>query len=750
MTKSIINFSVDAQLLEELGERLVGKPAMALAELVKNAYDADATFVEISFDPNKELGNGRRGEIVIRDDGHGMTFEEFRDFWMRVGTVHKKRQKTSRYFHRILTGSKGVGRLSVQFLAKELELRTVPREGDGTWLSSYVNWEDAIKVKAADGLRDLTSVSIQYEIHSDQPPFKHGTELRLLDLKQEWDRDSLRELAREVWWLQPPFRKEIASLPPEQRFEIRFHGAEDDFREFQEQLDAVLKIQMARITGTYDRGVTKIAIEFWHRGSKTESFTHEYKLGDIAVLSGKRYDPQKDLRYADFEIRIYKAVGKQALEINVNTLREYLERFAGVHVYDGPFRLPYYGVHENDWLKIEADHSQRAIVSKLLPAPLQEAFKDVPERLRYLPTMRRMIGKVRINTAEEPNLEITVTRDRLHESEAHDDLRYVIRYALDLYAYHAARKAMQEKTRENDTQRPSELIGQIEDVITRHQADLPKEFQKDLWKVLKNVKESVSQAERAAAEKTQRDLAILAPLATAGISALAIQHELRKQFTTLEKIISELRTFSTGNAELDDRVRQVVGSLQDWLLRARSTNQIFDYMSGDAIQEQERYRARKVVEDIFRQMEFMALGVSLDVSGLPDDLYLPKASYAEWGSIFQNVFSNAFNAMYREPVRILSVSTRMRDDRHILLIQDTGVGVDLKKAERLFEPFARAMEDDPTRRRLGYGGTGLGLTIVRMLCDKIGCLVRFVPPDENFRTALSIEWEEKKRSMKHE
>ena len=745
MTKSTLNFSVDAQLLKELGERLVGKPAMALAELVKNAYDADASYVEIFFEPEKELGGRRKGEIVVRDDGHGMTFDEFRDFWMRVGTIHKTRQTTSRYYRRILTGSKGVGRLSVQFLAKELELKTVPREENETWLWSYVDWEDAIKVKNEDGTQDLTSVSVEYEIRHDRPPFEQGTELRLLDLKQPWDENSLRELAREVWWLQPPFRKEIASLPPEQRFEIRFRGAEKAFREFQEQLDAVLKIQMARIVGTYHEGVTNIAIEFWQRGSKGETFTYQYELGDIAVLAGKRYNPRKDLKHADFEIRIYKGGGKQAFGINVSTLRDYLERFAGVHVYDGPFRLPYYGVHENDWLRIEADHSQRAIVSKLLPEPLQEAFKDVPERLRYLPTMRRMIGKVQINTTQEPNLEITVTRARLHDSEAHDDLRYVVRYALDLYAYHAAKKAMQEKSKQNQTERPSELLRQIEDVIARHQANLPREAKRDLQKVLRDVKKSARQAERVADERTQRNLAILAPLATAGISALAIQHELRKQFVALEKTISELRQFSTNNPEIDARVHDVVESLEGWLARARSTNQIFDYMSGDTMQERERYRVRKVVESIFHQMEFMALGATLDISGLPDDLYLPQASYAEWGAIFQNVFSNAFNAMYREPVRILSISARMKNNRRVLLIQDTGVGVDLDEAEHLFEPFARAMEDDPTRRRLGYGGTGLGLTIVRMLCDKIGCLTRFVPPEENFSTAFSIEWEEKKR-----
>ena len=45
-------FTIDAALLRELGERLVGKPHIALAELVKNSYDADATEVTIKFLPH--------------------------------------------------------------------------------------------------------------------------------------------------------------------------------------------------------------------------------------------------------------------------------------------------------------------------------------------------------------------------------------------------------------------------------------------------------------------------------------------------------------------------------------------------------------------------------------------------------------------------------------------------------------------------------------------------------------------------
>jgi signal transduction histidine kinase len=141
-------------------------------------------------------------------------------------------------------------------------------------------------------------------------------------------------------------------------------------------------------------------------------------------------------------------------------------------------------------------------------------------------------------------------------------------------------------------------------------------------------------------------------------------------------------------------------------------------------------------------VRYLARGIEVDTVEINEQLYLPEASLAEWSAIFQNVFTNAFNAMLDVDKRLLQVRSRVEGTSREILVQDTGSGVELRDAEKLFEPFKRELETSPERRSLGYGGTGLGLTIVRLLAERIGCRVSFVEPDEGFSTAFSLKWRE--------
>ena len=718
----ILRFKVDAELLRELGERLVGKPHVALAELIKNSYDADATEVTIKFLPNED-------RIEVHDKGHGMTYEDFKNFWMRIGTTHKKGKKHSRNFGRPMTGSKGVGRLAVQFLANRLIIQTVPEDGEGEWLEAKINWQEAIKFKEY-----LTEVEVKCNLNPSCRPFKKGTSIILKGLKHVWNSESIRNLASEVWWLQPPFGSTSSSLDnSKDHFRIRFQSTQQDFeKEFERQMDAVKSIWIARLVGKSSNGEVTLSLEF----PGEDTIAHKYKIADFPH-NNRKFDKTKNLNTCHFEIRIYNLQGKQKFGIKVDEARKYFSEHGGVHVYDGGFRLPYYGLSESDWLKLEYAHSHRQTVSKLLPENIQK----FPKALHNLPTLGRVLGVVNVNTSNEPNLNIMVTRDRLTETTAYEDLKKTIRFAFDWYANETTRRKIEEKKQETSTEPISLKFDRVEKVLEAYESDIPKEIYKDIYNEVQEVTIAVKNEQELVLEQ----MGMLASLATAGISALSYQHELKKQFAYIENTINRMKNIETMSPELQKNLQSLSADLASWLKRAKATNLLFDYIADtENTQLRHNLRARVVIEDITNQTHFLARDTKVDYSQIDGNLRLPKASYAEWGAIFQNIFINAFTAMLDSPKRLLHISSRSHDKNHKILIQDTGYGINLDNAEKFFKPFERESKISPERKALGYGGTGLGLTIVQLVADNIGCHVRFVEPQKGFKTAFLIQWREDK------
>src|ERR1044072_2826255 len=118
-----MSFSVDTHLFRELGELLVGRASTGLVELIKNAYDADASQVVVY---GERLDSTKRGFILVSDDGVGMSLEQFEQGFMRVASRQKRsRGRRTRRYKRHFTGEKGVGRLAAHKLARRLDVDSV-------------------------------------------------------------------------------------------------------------------------------------------------------------------------------------------------------------------------------------------------------------------------------------------------------------------------------------------------------------------------------------------------------------------------------------------------------------------------------------------------------------------------------------------------------------------------------------------------------------------------------------------------
>ena len=744
-----INFTVDSQLLRELGERLVGRQYIALAELVKNSFDADATKVEIRIDDDS---------IEVSDNGHGMTVDDFRGRWMRVGSTHKVREQTSPVLKRRLTGSKGVGRLAVQFLASELELTSVPsgdrvsEQSSNQELFAMVDWDTAVQAG------ELTQATAAYELRRpDSSAFPlqepHGTTVILKQLKHEWDPEEFQNLAREIWFLQPPFR----SLTGESS--LKDGGFEVDLNSPDPAAVGLFNTQMSRILDLYTSRLVGRLMPRDNSGipeddSDDRPLKREFKLSlELEGQVTRPYEFAVPVRgedsclidSLDFEIRIFTLQYRQPYGIGVQQARDYMAQWGGVHIYDAGFRIPYAGPAA-DWLKLEFDHAHRLTQSQLLPSGL-----NVHLGLNYLPTNSRVLGVVNIDTSHEAriaadnhvpqgqHLQIQVSRDRLVSNRAFSQLQDTVRLALDYYATRLAAQRLAERASEQRVGASGHLVRNVWDVLDKYEREIPPKVATELRTELDNTVESL----REQSDWTRRQSGLLGAMATVGSTAIAFDHQLNQQLSLLEYHAETLDELVGVDPEIREAVAPIAANIKDWIRRVRDTRAIFSPIADERNRTSvARYRAQPLIQSMADNLRSILRGITIDVAEVDPQVLLPNASYPSWMAIFHNLMMNASNAMLDSDTKRIGVSSTISGRDRTIRLQDTGVGIDLRDAERMFEPLKRGLKISAERRALGFGGTGLGLAIVRLLATDLGATVRFVKPDAPYSTCFELAWRE--------
>lgn len=126
-------FEPYARLMNIIGDQLITDKKVAVIEIIKNSYDADAENVSVRFFNLKNFGSTylteqERPYIEIEDDGDGMPLTIIKEVWLRPATPYKldkKKQKLNfTAKKRVIQGEKGIGRFAIHKLGEKIEVYT--------------------------------------------------------------------------------------------------------------------------------------------------------------------------------------------------------------------------------------------------------------------------------------------------------------------------------------------------------------------------------------------------------------------------------------------------------------------------------------------------------------------------------------------------------------------------------------------------------------------------------------------------
>ena len=727
-----VNFKFNARFSQLIGRNLISNPIVALAELVKNSYDADADNITVAFE-NLKAGIST---LQIIDDGDGMSFEDIETKWMMVGTDNKIHHPLTAKGRRKL-GEKGIGRFSVERLAKKVKIIST-RYGEDFSIILSIDWDNYDQYSG-----EFSEIKHQV-LREPRDKEDKGTVLVLEDLRDIWSEKELLDLQKELGLLRPLDINKISykkySFPGDA---VKINLVALDFLKTKKLIDTkFINYAQAHLYGEINDDGTSI-IQVYIKSNISASNdeireTFHYNLTDIDTTCGP-------ITYEAFiflkDQRLYRS-----LDIDRKDMDDYLNAFCGVKIYRDGFRILPFGDVDNDWLELNAQRTSS------------------PE---FRVATQNTIGLVYISRDENPGLQDVLSRENMYETLEFESLKSFVNLAFEKYTQLqlGARKKKERKVKEEGQlalsnakktmNNFSSQVGELKQAVNKTQtAQTAEQKMEEIAKVEGKVNTIVSAAE-ASLETLQkaysyykkqtdfksREMQIYRNIATLGISAAMFGHEALNQTVDAKAIIQEI--FAEHTALIES-----TGSLEKQLLELNNDLLLIDEKADfyrNYLQKEKQDRSRYIniysaLKNLLMQHEnaFRAIHVEPKI-----ELSHEEGKFLLWGyegdidTIFTNLITNAYKALKKVPEsKYFIFSLMVTDEEFIISAKNNGNVISKEDRSRIFEPLFSTYSD----------GTGLGLTIVQdtMLSYQGSIILADDYPDTHFVLKLprTIEPEE--------
>lgn len=720
-------FRPQARLISLLGEQLISDQAVGLIELVKNAYDADATRVEIEL---LELTSPETTRIVLQDNGFGMTQQDIEQRWLSPAVSHKERQKKARQrtpLGRLPIGEKGVGRFAVQQMGHKFQM--VSRSAHSLEVVVEINWDDFDREDTY--LEDVRVVLFEREpiLFTNGAT---GTFLKIEQARTLWTEPLIAKVQRALRRLQSPHQVQgmidfqIVLLCP-------------DFPAFQNISNSdILEHAHYTFAGMVrEEGLLDYEYSCHHPAVSERCVTvDDYDL--VPAARNEMFSSEKNSS-GPFYLNFYVWDRTQEYLNQSNVSRTDLDAMAGVSIFRDGLRVLPYGEPGNDWLDLD-----------------KERINAPAERIGN----QQIIGFVEVFQENTPDLRDKTNREGLIDNAAFRDLRALVRATINVFTsqwlqdrlkMEKRSKASSPETSRGSLQRARVLAEKVretarDDIIVKidepsllltvqpqdqkftsspgnvdqsrqalqnnqlsvqrieQQNDVSPPFfqltqQQALQQLLDYLQEATTYQQKNDTSTEER-IRLLLHLAATGMAAERVVHEFGRQVNAALDALRILRDHILGESELVEAIRSLdicLGTLRNEFRVLAPYETAWRLQRTIQISAIESARlAVKLNEQLIRSAD-----LTVEIEGEDFDILARPASLVQ---VLDNLVHNA--SIWLKGWRSSRHLSIMLDrDARTITITDTGPGIPPHLREHIFKPFVS----------LRNGGRGLGLYITQEL-----------------------------------